>query len=241
VVDTGTVIRTAQLTVGVASASQVAVQANKADALVAAQGGAVFGDDRQSGPNATATLTLKVPPDQLVPILTALSQLGQEQSRSLSSQDVTQQVADVNARVASALASIARLRSLYDSATKVDDVIAIESELSQRESDLESLESQQRALSSQTDMATVTLVLTTVKATPVPKPTPKHHDKYAGIGGAFARGWHGFVTAGAWLVAAFGTVLPFAVLVALIAGALLWTRRNRPGPLPTPTPAPLAE
>ena len=233
--DLGDVIRTAEITVGVSTPSDVAVEANKADALVAAQGGAIFGDDRQSGPDASATLTLKVPPAQLVPTLTALAQLGQEQSRTLSSQDVTEQVADVNARVASATASIIRLRSLYDSATKVDDVIAIETELAQRESDLESLQAQQRALSSETEMATVTLVLTTTRPAPVPKPAPRHHTKYAGIGGAFARGWHGFVTAGAWLIAAFGTVLPFAVLIALAAAGVFWVRRRRPAPALPPT------
>ncbi len=51
--------------------------------------------------------------------------------------------------------AIVRLRTLYAGASKVADVITIESELATRESDLESLEAQQRALAAQTSMATV--------------------------------------------------------------------------------------
>ena len=241
VADSRAVIRTAQITVGVTDAAAVTTQANKAEALVTARGGEVFGDDRNDGSgqdmpararDATATLTLKVPPAQLPATLTALSQLGTEQSRSLTSQDVTTQVADVSARLASAAASIARLRTLYASATTVTNVIAIEDELSQREADLESLQAQQRALSSETAMATVTLVLTTV--TP---PAPPRHHHYRGIGGAFANGWHHFGSAAQWLVTALAAVLPFAVLLALIVAAGLWARRRRPAAHPTPASA----
>lgn len=232
--DNRSVIRRAELTVGVKKASDVARQANKAEEIVGALGGDVFGDDRQSGVDATATLILKVPPASLIKALAQLSALGNEQDRSLSSQDVTTQVADVNARVASAQASIARLRTLYAHATKVADVIEIEQELAARQSDLESLQGQQKALANETQMATISFVLTTQKAPAAP--AKKHHRH--GIGGAFARGWDHFVSAGSWVISAIAAVGPWAVLVALLA--FVWIRRRRvsPAPAPSPDPAP---
>jgi hypothetical protein len=230
--DNRSVIRRAELTVGVKKASEVAVQANRAEAIIGTLGGDVFGDDRESGTDASATLTLKVPPASLIKALNQLSALGTEQSRNLSSQDVTTQVADVAARVQSAAASIARLRTLFANATKVSDVIAIESELSSRQSDLESLQAQQKSLSTETQLATISFVLTTAKAPVVV--AKKHHS--TGAAAAFSRGWHHLASGAGWLLTALVTVLPFAILVLLLGVGALWLRRRRPVRLPVPEP-----
>jgi hypothetical protein len=231
-IDSRALIRTAELRVAVRSGT-VGEQAGRADDIAFGAGGEVFSDNRSTGKAASASLTLKVPPDSLADVLNRLAALGTEQSRSLSTQDVTQQVADVASRVQSARDSIARLRALYDHAVKVSDVIAIEGELAGRESDLESLEAQQRTLDAQTSMATIHLELTT--ATPAPVQSHKaSHER--GVGGAFVNGWHHFTAASAWVARAVATALPFLVLVALFAGCglLFWRRR----PTPTPPPAP---
>ncbi|MDT4939209.1 MAG: hypothetical protein QOG80_2880, partial [Pseudonocardiales bacterium] len=150
-------IRTAELTVRVASLSA----ADQVSRIVDAVRGQVDGDDRSSGDGATATLTLEVPPATLPAVLTKVAALGREKSRSLSTQDVTAQVVDVTSRVTSAKDSIERLRLLFTRAVKLGDIIALESELSQREADLESLQAQQRSLDAQTAMARVTVNLTT--------------------------------------------------------------------------------
>lgn len=221
-------IRTAEMTVAV---RDVAAQADRAGALAEQAGGEVDADDRTSGRHATATLRLRVPPNALQPTLTALSRLGTEKSRTLSTTDVTEQVADVNSRVASARESIARLRTLYGSATKVSDVIAIESELSTRESDLESLEAQQRALAAQTSLATITLHLVTVAA-PVPPPRHVHHR--GGFVGGLERGWDGFTAAAVWVADAVGTLLPFLLLALLVGAGVRLLRPRLPRRSATP-------
>src|SRR6201999_993676 len=138
-------------------------------------GGEVDADDRTSGRHATATLQLRVPPASLESVLHELGKLGTEQSRTVSTTDVTQQVADVSSRVISAQQSIARLRTLYGHATKVSDVIEIEGELNTREADLESLEAQQRSLAGETQLATITLRLVTAAAAPPPPAPASHH------------------------------------------------------------------
>jgi hypothetical protein len=227
-------IRTAQMTVAIRHGQSVAAKADTAEAIAARVGGETDSDDRTSGKYPSATLVLRVPPDTLSATLHDLSQLGGERSRELSTQDVTAKVADVSSRVTSARESIARLRVLYQHATKVADVIAIESELAGRESDLESLEAQQRALDAQTSMATVTLSL--VSAAPVVKPAV-HHSRSGFLGG-LETGWDAFAGAAAWVATAVGALLPFAVLLAALAVVArfawprLWPRLRSTRPAP---------
>jgi hypothetical protein len=228
------VIRTADLHVTVTGADQIAAQADRAGQIAIAAGGAVSSDDRTSGPAAGASLTLEVPPPALGSVITKLSALGREVSRQSSARDVTSQVADVGSRVTSAQQSIDRLRALYGDATKVSDIIAIESELAQREADLESLQAQQRALSAQTSMATVTLNLTVAGAVAPAERT-------GGFLGGLERGWHAFTSSAAAVAAGFGAALPFLLLVAVLAaGAFTVRRRLRPArraPVPPVDPA----
>lgn len=230
----GAKIRTAQLAVTLRRAALVRPAATEAAGIALAAGGEVDADDRTSGAAAVATMQLRVPPEALEPTLDKLSALGTEQSRTLSTVDVTEKVADVNSRVQSARDAVARLRALFSDATKVADVIAVEGELTERESDLESLEAQQRALTRQTSMALITLTLQTAPKAAV---RSRHHTARGGFVGGLERGWHGFTSAAGWLASALGTVLPFLILFLVIglAGRLAWSRLpHRPRPAPTP-------
>ena len=238
-VNGGYKIEVARMTVAVKGAKNVATQANAATGIAEQVGGEVDRDDRTSGPHASASMLLRVPPDALDDTLNALSELGFEKYRSQSVTDVTQRVADVGSRVKSAEESIARLRVLFRHATKIGAIIEIESELNSREADLESLQAQQRALGRETSMASITLALVTAekKAAPV-KPAKKHHDN-AFVGG-LKDGWDGFTDAAAWIAKAIGTVLPFIVLIFVLGVGLrvAWPRLRRThAPTPVPTPS----
>lgn len=139
----------------------------------------------------------------------------------MKAQDVTDQVVDVESRVTSQRASVARVRELMDKATKLSDVVALEGELSTRESDLEALLAQQASLKDRTSLATITLSLT---ETPV-KPAG-HKDEDPGFTDAVAGGWGAFVTMLRWLAVAVGAVLPFAVVGGLLV--FVWLRLVRP-------------
>jgi hypothetical protein len=223
-------IRNASLTVQVKHGVNVSAQADKAGAIATAAGGEVYGDDRTSGDNATASLTLKVPPDSLVPVLDRLAALGVEQSRQVSTQDVTQQVADVTSRVTSARAAVATLTALYQHATKIGDIIAIESQLSQRESDLEALEAQQRALAAQTSAATIHLYLSGESSLPA-KTKPADKGFIAGL----KAGWRHFTAAAVAVATALGALLPFLLLLVVVVAAvrlILARRRVAPAVVP---------
>jgi hypothetical protein len=233
--DNGIKIFTATISVAVKGVGNVAGKADDAINVVSGVGGEVDSDDRTAGKNAYATLRLLVPPADLQSVLAKLSKLGRETSRSGSAHDVTTKVADVNSRVTSAQQAITRLRTLYTRAAKVRDVIEIEDELNTREADLESLQAQQRALTQETSMATITLQLTTAHK-PVHHSPAKHR---SGFLGGLARGWDAFRSAAGGLATALGAVLPFLLLALVLAlgGRLLWPRTRRTVPVAPSAPA----
>ncbi|MDT4981224.1 MAG: hypothetical protein QOG07_3103 [Pseudonocardiales bacterium] len=222
-VTSAALIRTADLVVEIAHGPDVAAQANRAEQIATAAGGQVFADDRTAGTKPTAALTLKVPGESLSSVLAKLAALGKEKSRQSSTKDVTTQVADVSSRVRSAQASISRLQVLFSRAVKVGDVIALENELSQREADLESLQAQQRSLESQTEMATVTLNLSTASAAAV---VPKKNPDRGGFLGGLQRGWRAFTHGAGAVATGVGAALPFLALGLLILGAAVLLRRR---------------
>jgi hypothetical protein len=222
-VTSAVLIQTADIVVEIAHGSDVAARANRAGQLAIAAGGSVFADERTSGDRPTAALTLKVPGPALVRVLNELGALGKELSRQSSSKDVTGEVADVNSRVQSAQDSIDAWRQLLSRATKLSDIIALESQLSQREADLEALQAQQRALTAQTSMATITLNLAT------PSPATLVHKKQpdkGGFLGGLERGWRAFTRAAGALATGVGAALPFLGLGLLIFGAAVLLRRR---------------
>jgi len=224
------IIYTAQLTVRAGDVSSAAAQAAQ---IAEGAGGYVSSETAQINPDhpseSTASVQLKIP---VAAYPTALGQLGHRLGTQLAlqqqAQDVTQQVADVNSQVASDQAAIAQLRALLAHAGSVGDLLSVQNQINQEESNLESMQAQQRALSHETTYATVTLTILGPKAKPVlhrPKPPPT-------LAGGFGAGWHALRVAVSWTLAFLGAIAPFAVVLA-IAGYVIyrgrrWLTRRRP-------------
>jgi hypothetical protein len=210
-------IRTAELEVRVDNVKKAAAAAERAAESV---GGEVSDEELDlHTASPTATLQLRVPPARLSATLTRLSELGDEQSRLLGTDDVTDQVIDLESRLATQRTSVARVRALLDRATSLTDVVRIEAELSRREADLESLQQRARALSGQVDMATITLALTTRDEKPKVAAS-------VGFRSGLEGGWSAFTATARVAGATVGALLPFLPLVAVVIGAALWWRRR---------------
>jgi hypothetical protein len=227
-------IRTAHLGL---TAARVADAAAAATTLVEQAGGEVDGDDRSgSGSDATADLLLRVPPARFTATLSALAGLSgaREVSRQVTVQDVTQNVVDVDTRVANQRASITRIRTLLGGATKLGDIITVEDELTRREADLESLEARQRALDGEVATATISLHIAAVP----PKPAKPRPAAQRGFLAGLTAGWHAFNQALQGGLTVLGALLPFLLLAVPILFGLGYARRRRAptttGPAPTP-------
>jgi Domain of unknown function (DUF4349) len=232
---TQSIIYTASLTV---RAPDVRAAATLAISIATAAGGYVASEQdllsRLPG-QSTISLRLKVPVTGYPAALRQLSgQLGKQLSLTQQAQDVTGQVADVSSRVTSAEAAITQLRVLLRRAGSVGGLLSVQDEINSQEASLESLQSQQRALSSETSYATVSVqLLSQHKAVVHHHARKKRHGFTAGL----STGWHGLRTATDWLLTGAGAVLPFAVVAAVLAagGWLTWRRirirrRSRPAP-----------
>jgi hypothetical protein len=218
-------VYTAQLTV---RASGVPAAVARATSIVTAAGGYVSDENSSAGQGrpsqASATVTFKIPVAAYQPTLAALSgsNLGTQLSLSRQAQDVTQQVADTNSRVTSDEAAITQLRELLKRAGSVAELLSVQNQIDQQESDLESMIAQQSALNHQTTYATVTLSLVGPKA--VVKPAPGTAPP--GLAGGASRGWHAFLLTIEWLLTALGAAAPFLVVIAVVGWLAWWSRRR---------------
>jgi hypothetical protein len=205
--------------------SQVRDITNGQEGIVFAEQVNRVSKDPQSPAAASATMTLKVPPNQLDPILDQIGRVGTELSRNKHSDDVTGQVVDVGARIGAANDSLTRLRQLFQHAGNVTDLANVEGQIAQREADLESLESQQRTLAAQTAAATITVNLVT--APPVVAPiAPTKHAHVVGFVKGLHGGWHAFTKAVSGFATALGALLPFLVVLLILGlGAVIVRRR----------------
>jgi hypothetical protein len=210
-------IRTAQLEVRVHDVKKAAANAQQ---LVEAAGGELSDEQLDlRATHPTASLELRVPPARLGATLSRLSDLGGEQSRRLGTDDVTDEVVDLDSRLATQRTSVARVRALLDRASNLTDVVHVEAELSRREADLESLQARVRALSGQVAMSKVTLELTSQAAKPKVAPA-------VGFRSGLDGGWNAFTAAARVTAATVGALLPFLPLLAAAVWAGLWWRRR---------------
>src|SRR5690606_25249238 len=140
-------------------AGDVEDAAAKAKQMTASAGGYVEQESSSSDP-ARSQITLKIPADRYTDVLDQLStRLGTKISLSQEAEDVTGEVADVDARVRSAKATLESFRKLLGRADSVGEVIQVEQEIARREADLEALQARQNSLKHRTRYATVTVTL----------------------------------------------------------------------------------
>ncbi|TDP91478.1 uncharacterized protein DUF4349 [Leucobacter luti] len=212
------IVRSGELSVTVddiaAASDRVATIAIDLNGSVESQ----FSQEASSQSPANASLTVRVPSDQLEEAFTRLSEVGDVVSQSRSAADVTTEHVDLQARVAALETSITRLQTLMESATSTSDLLEAESALSARQQELDGLQAQLTALEGQVDEATIWVSLTTPSVLPGGGPTSFWDGLVAGVtsmGVALSGG-----------IVLLGILLPWLVLGALIAAAVIWIVRS---------------
>jgi hypothetical protein len=171
--------------------------------------------------SAFATLVVKVPPDRVEELIGGLDDSGTVRSITQSAQDVTDQLVDLDVRIANARQSVTNVREFMDRTEDLTELVTLESELTRRQTELEQLEAQQRNLSDRVALSTVTIGIVSSAAVPVPEPDRD------GIGGAFAEGWSAFVALLYGVLVVLAVLMPFIVTGAVIAAAAWWVLRRR--------------
>jgi Domain of unknown function (DUF4349) len=200
--------------------------------LTTRNGGFIFAEqvnlmpkDPNSSGLASATVTIHVPPTSLASVLAQISALGIELDRNQHAEDVTAQVVDVDARATAAQNSLKRLNELFAHAGTVAELTSLEQQIAQREAERDSLLSQQKTLAAQVAAATITVNLVGTPAVAAAVPQPKKAHVFGFLKG-LRGGWHALTKTASGLATALGAMLPFLVILALLAPIALVVRRR---------------
>lgn len=166
------------------------------------------------------TVTVRVPSSELDRVVKDLAGVGEVTRSEVRSEDVTDQLVDVEARIATQKASVERLRVLFERAGTTSEIAQIEGELTKRQSELESMQRRSESLKGKVALATLTVQVSTV---PIAPPAPVE----AGFGSAFLSGWDAVVAVFKAITVVIGAVLPFVLVLALPVTALIYVLRRR--------------
>jgi uncharacterized coiled-coil protein SlyX len=215
------VVRTGEIDVRV---DDVRRAADAAARLARDAGGVVSSEqteaDRGDG-DARATLLLRVPPERFDAVVDGVAALGAELQRSVATEEVGEELIDLESRVATQRASVERVRALLAEADDLAQVVQIEGELTRRTADLESLQARLAALRDRVARSALTVRLDSAEAAPEPAGALGFLDGLRG-------GWEAFVATARAVAVTVGAVLPFLPFVALAGYAVLRSRRRRP-------------
>lgn len=218
-VSTRAIIYTGELTVRVGDVDEAASQAGE---LAQRYGGFVSGDRRATRDDvSSATLVLRIPSEDFYAAVDALSQLGEEESREIETEDVTTEVVDLQTRIATAEASVERTRALLEDAESITEIVAIEQELTDREETLGRLQARQDTLADLTTLSTVSVRLLS------PEAQAEEDEPATGFLAGLRAGWNAFTASATVVVTIFGAVLPFLIAIGVPIGAGWWWARRR--------------
>jgi hypothetical protein len=175
-----------------------------------------------SGEPASGQVTFRVPVDAFEPVLRELKGLGTYRGEKSSTEDVTNQYVDLNGQLAAWRAQERVYLRLLDRARSVTDVIAVQNQLQQVQSNIERLQGQVNYLEDQSSFSTIVLQVSEPGAAgPAGEPA-----------GRLARAWatavNGLGVMAAAVLVGVVWVTPLLVVAGLVLLGLRALRRPRP-------------
>jgi uncharacterized small protein (DUF1192 family) len=211
------IVRTAEVHVEVGSYASASESPRE---LVEARGGFVASSNREVAGvgNETWTrgrLVLQVPSENFSDVHAGAQAVGSVESANSDTQDVTDQLVDLNARIDNLEAERDRLRALYQNASDTEDVLAVGDRLWDVQGEIERLTAQREALRDRVALSTVTARLTEPRPDPTSQPRQQFHE--TGLVAAFGSSVNGVVVAVRSLAVAFTYALPYVLVFGLPA------------------------
>jgi uncharacterized protein DUF4349 len=174
-----------------------------------------------AGEPASGQVSFRVPVDAFEPVLRELKALGTYRGEQSSTKDVTNQYIDLNGQLAAWRAQERVYLRLLDRAKSVADVIAVQNQLQQVQSNIERLQGQLNHLEDQSSFSTIVLQLTEPGAAGPAEPA-----------GRLARAWatavNGLGVMAAAVLVGVVWLTPLVVVAGLVLFGLRALRRPRP-------------
>ena len=172
--------------------------------------------------------TVRIPADQYRPFLERVGTLCHVTYQEESSDNVSTAYYDAESRLVTQQTKLERLQNLLAQAENMEDIITIESAISDTELEIEQLTGTLRHYDSLVDFSTVYITLQEVyQLSNVEEPATSFGSR---VGTAFASGWRGFVSTLESLAVALAYGWVWLLLLAVIgaaAGRYFWKRHRR--------------
>ncbi len=199
-------------------------------ALIKAHGGYVAETDLSgsAGGQRRGMWKVRVPVDRFDAFLGAVAKLGELQQNHVDSQDVTQEFYDIEARIANKQQEEKRLlKHLGESTGNLEDILAVEREISRVRGEIEQGQGRLRYLANVSALSTVTVTASELRDyTPPISPTFSTQ-----VGRTFFNSVQLLVDFGKGLMLLVVAGLPWLPVVALISWPLWRLMRRLPRPL----------
>ncbi len=169
--------------------------------------------------------SLRIPASQLATAILELRALGRVENESQNGDEVTQQHADLLARLKNSRETEQRLQAILTQRTgKISDVLEVEQEIARVRGEIEQMEAEQKNLEHRVDFATIDLKLSEEYKAKLDSPAPAISTL---IHNAAVNGYRNVADTLLSIVlffAEYGPVLCFWLIVFFIPGWLVWRR-----------------
>jgi len=204
--------------------------ADAAKAIAQGLGGTLLAlSESGTGTQRSATMVMSVPSTRFDDAINALKKLdGDVVSSSVDAKDVTDQLVDLDARITTLKAEEQRYLALFNRANTVDEMLKVQSALSQLRTQIEQLSAQQKNMKDRVAFSTISLSVAPI-TTPVPNEPLTKWDPartFSAAATALVAMLRAFADVAIWLLV-FGWIPLVALAIALVA-----TRTRRPAKAP---------
>lgn len=170
-----------------------------------------------------AQYTIRIPAEQYRAFLDKAGDACHVLSLNEYTEDVSEAYYDTAGRLETQQTKLDRLQALLAEAESMEDIIQIESAISETEELIDRLSGTLRHYDALVDYSTVTVYLEEVKVYE-PEPDPTYGSR---LGTAFTDGWHGFVNGLGDILIALAYSWLWLLLIAGFLVLILWLTRRR--------------
>lgn len=129
----------------------------------------------------TGYIVVRVPSEQYDSMQSTVSKQGTVRSEETTTEDVTDKLVDLEARLTNLRERRDRLRTFYEQADSTEELLRIESELSSVQSDIERLEAQKRSLEQRVAYSTLRVEIREPAPGPADVRTPYHEQSLVAV------------------------------------------------------------